>query len=354
MRTRQGRAKHQAGWGVATWLWLISSVATTVASIFSPPPCSVRTSFSVRAGPVAGCSYQARSSCHGGCRWQGRDSGQARWDWGADLFIRSTSMLAPLSPSSALPQMAFPEQRAVSMMLQKAKPSPSVREGHEGWWGGISSASASPSLAAVWTDAHPHAVSSPGNYLTAASPTPSFHLCRELRASPMCRLSGFWVLLAFPGISVTSCFKSGPPSPTPAIPFSLGAQGADSHHPSPCSSAWLLLSNRKSSLHVETCNIWERHGQFATEGVENPPEHSFQTNKVCFAQRQGCTENLADSLPWGSGLRWKQPGRLWHDIYHAVIKCFCITAVTSNDLISLPSFLQQGSSVRPAREQKTK
>lgn len=34
----------------------------------------------------------------------------------------------------------------------------------------------------------------------------------------------------------------------------------------------------------------------------------------CPVVGQGCTENLADSWPWGSGLGWRNPGRLRHDL----------------------------------------
>lgn len=157
-------------------------------------------------------------------------------------------------------------------------------------------------------NAYPHAVSSPGSYLTAASPTPSFPLCRELRASAICRLSGFWALLAFPGISVTSCFKLRPPSPTPAIPFSLEAQEADSHHPSPCPSAWLLLSNRKLILHVEMCNVWERHGQFATEGHGEPPYAQLSEEQRVFFSKAGMHWELVWLLALG---KWPQMKATW-------------------------------------------
>ena len=246
MRSGQGRAKHQTSCGVALWQWLINSAATTAADTFSPSPYSVATSLAAGAGPAVGSLLPTQViKPQRPQRLQvatKKLSGQAGWNWATDLLIRSTSILTSLSPSSALSldglsgarssingvmgggKQVMVSPRGNSLCIPLSLPSSCLNE-----------------------RISPCRASSPGRHLTSASPTPLLPLCRLLKASPVHRLPGFWALVAFPGIPVMPSFKTGPPSSNTATPFSLGARRVDSHHLSPCPSAWPLLSDRKWS-----------------------------------------------------------------------------------------------------------
>lgn len=78
------------------------------------------------------------------------------------------------------------------------------------------------------------------------------------------------------------------------------------------------------------------HAHFATEVQLSDILSSSEAG----APRLGM-QDMADSLPWGSGPKQKQLGRLRHDIEQAAIKCVFGMEVISNHLITVLLFLQK-------------
>ena len=189
MRAGQGRAKHQASCGAAMWPWLINSAATAVVGTFSPPPHSVGSSLAAGAGPAVGCLLPTQVTMpRRPQRLQGarqKHSGQAGSDWGTDL-IRSISILTPLSPSSALPPNGLSGAgSSVSGVMGGGKQVMVSARVMVTEWGNSLCIPLSLPSSCPNECISPCKASFPGSHLTSASPTPSFPLCREIRASPI-------------------------------------------------------------------------------------------------------------------------------------------------------------------------
>lgn len=241
------------------WQWLVNTAATSAAGTLSSSSCLLGARLAAGTGPAVRCflptqvpiprrpqRLQAAREKH---------SGQAGWGWVTDLLIRSTSILTPLSPSSALlPSSLFRAGSSSNGVMGGRKQvmvSARVRVTEQG--NSLCIPFSFPSSSTKeWIS--PCRAPSPGSHLTSASPTPSF---------PLCRARGF------SHIQTTRC---------------LGFTGFSRHSHNP-------LASNQDLLHIQHLLLspWEQKDQIPTtpcpaplplKDMEDPANCSCQANKV--------------------------------------------------------------------------